>query len=170
MIRPSFIKEILNAKMTVKDWVIEVFYFNLIASFFRKCGRFIKRLFRWLPVLWNQEDWDYEYIYDLLEVKMKELRKDMSKDYWHDQKSVQRGIRQIDICLKRLDMWRNWTDYYKYPMDDIYNEPTEDGKGYIMKYASEENEKQRWGAYLFEQKNYDKFWKDFLAWHRGWWT
>ena len=43
---------------------------------------------------WNQEDWDYEYIYDLLITKMKELREEMSKDYWHDQKEVQR-IREL---------------------------------------------------------------------------
>lgn len=171
MIRPSFIKEVvLGTKMTIKDWTVELICYNPISCFLRKLGRFVLREIRWIPVLWNQEDWDSEYIYDLLEVKMKELRKDMSKDYWHDQKSVQRGIRQIDICLKRLDMWRNWTNYYEYPMDDVYSEPTEDGKGYVMKYASEENERQRLGANMFEQKNYDKFWKDFLAWHRGWWT
>lgn len=171
MIRPSFIKElVLGAKMTIKDWIVELVCFNFVSRFLRKLGRFILREIRWVPVLWNQEDWDSEYIYDLLEIKMKELRKDMSKDYWHDQKSVQKGIRQIDICLKRLDMWRNWTDYYEYPMNDVYSEPTEDGKCYVMKYTSEENEKQRLGALAFEQKNYDKFWKDFLAWHRGWWT
>lgn len=171
MIRPSFIKEVVqDAKMTIKDWVIELIYYNPISRFLRKLGRFILREIRWFKVLWNQEDWDSEYIYDLLEIKMKELRKDMSKDYWHDQKSVQKGIKQIDICLKRLDMWRNWTNYYDYPMDDVYSEPTEDGNYYVQKYASEENEKQRLGALIFEQKNYDKFWKDFLAWHRGWWT
>lgn len=156
--------------MNFKDYVIEFLFFNRLSSFLRKLGRFVLREIRWIPVLWNQEDWDSEYIYDLLEMKMKELRKDMSKDYWHSQKSVQKGIRQIDICLKRLDMWRNWTNYYEYPMDDVYSEPTENGKYYIMKHASEENEKQRLGALTFEQKNYDKFWKDFLAWHRGWWT
>lgn len=40
----------------------------------RKFGRFIKRLFRWLPVLWRQEEWDSGYIYDILDVKLKELR------------------------------------------------------------------------------------------------
>ncbi len=136
----------------------------------RKLGRFLLREIRWIPVLWNQEDWDFEYVYDLLEVKMKELRRNMSKDTWHDQKCVQKGIKQINICLARLDRWRNWPDYYHYPMDDIYSELTEDGKYYVMKHASEENEKQRLGAIDFEQKNYNKFWKDFLAWHRGWWT
>lgn len=165
MIKPSFTK----TKLNIKERIIDMLWYNSVIRFLKRLGRFIKREIRWLPILWNQEDWDYEYIYDLLEMKMKELRKDMSKDYWHDQKSVQRGIKQIEICLKRLDRWRNWPDYYEYPMDDIYHEPIENGC-YVMKYASEENEKQRLGAIDFEEKNYNKFWKDFLAWHRGWWT
>ena len=170
MIRPSFLKEIQELSMAFKDWVVETVCFNTISRFLRRLGRFILREVRWIPVLWNQEDWDFEYMYDLLEMKMKEIRKDMSKDIWHNQKVVQKSIKQIDICLARLDRWRNWTNYYYYPTNDIYSEPTEDGKYYVQKYASEENEKQRLGALTFEQKNYDKFWKDFLAWHRGWWT
>ena len=166
MIKPSFFKG--YSKMKIKDWLVEILWYNRLSCFLRRAGRFILRLIRWIPVLWNQEDWDYEYIYDLLEMKMKELRKDMSKDYWHDQKCIQKGLKQIEICLKRLDRWRNWPDYYDYPMDDIVHVPTD--KGYKVEYTSEENEKQRLGAITFEQKNYDKFWKDFLAWHRGWWT
>ena len=144
-------------------------WYNEFSCFLRKVGRFILRLFRWIPVLWKQEEWDYEYVYDLLEMKMKELRENMSKDIWHDQKQVQKGIKQINICLKRLDMWRNWTEYYEYPMDDIVYKEVEGGL-LSPSYTSEENEKQRLGALDFEQKNYDKFWKDFLAWHRSWWT
>ena len=169
MIKPSFFKEIQNLPMTVKDWVTEVVFFNPLSSFLRKLGRFILREIRWTPILWNQEEWDYEYMYDLIEMKMKELRKDMSKDIWHDQKVVQRGIKQINICLARLDRWRNWTKYYYFPMDDIIHVPTEDGC-FKIEYTSEANEKQRDCAIVFEQKNYNKFWKDFLAWHRGWWT
>lgn len=171
MIGPSFIKALKEDKnnISIKDWVEDVFWYSKFSCFLRKSGRFVKRLGRWLPVLWNQEDWDYEYIYDLLIMKMKELKEDMSKDYWHDQKEVQRGIKQIDICLKRLDMYLNWTNYYDYPMEDIYYEPTSNG---CMKmcYSSEENEKQRAGALDFEEKNFNKFWKDFIKWHRGWWT
>ena len=127
------------------------------------------RIGRWLPVLWNQEDWDYAYIYDLLIMKMKELRKDMSKDYWHDQKEVQRSIKQIDLCLERLDRYMNWEKHYYYPMEDIYYEPTEDGC-VKMCHASKANEKQRLGAIEFEERNFEKFWKNFVKWHRGWWT
>lgn len=172
MVRPSFIKSISvgeNSLMTVKDFLEEILWYNRFSCFLRRIGRFILRLGRWVPVLWNQEEWDFSYMYDLLVMKMKELKKDMSKDSWHNQKEVQRGIKQIDICLARLDRYRNWPDYYDYPMEDIYSEPTENGC-YKMCYASEKNEKQRLGAITFEQKNFDKFWKDFIKWHLGWWT
>lgn len=172
MVRPSFIKSLDidgNFKMTLKDWAEEILLYNRFSSFLRRVGRFILRLFRWVPLLWNQEEWDYSYIYDILILKMKELRKDMSKDCWHDQREVQKSIKQIDICLARLDRYVNWVDYYDYPMEDIYTEPTEDGC-YRMCYASEKNEQQRLGAIKFEEKNFNKFWKDFIAWYRGWWT
>ena len=166
MIRPSFLR---NGIMTVKDYIVELIAFSSFSCFLRRAGRFILRLRRWIPVLWKQEEWDYEFIYDHIELKMKELRDNMSKDVWHDQKEVRKGIKQIDICLQRLDRWRDWPKYYDYPMGDIACEEVEGG---FLKPVSTnpENEKQRLGAVVFEQKNYDKFWKDFLAWHRGWWT
>lgn len=169
MIKPSFIKGLNEEEMTFKDYIVEFLFYNKFSSFLRRFNRFVSRVIRWLPVLWNQEEWDYEYIYDLLAMKMKELRTSMSRDIWHDQKDVQKGIKQIDICLLRLDRWRNWPDYYDYPTEDIVHVPTENGC-YRLEYTSEENEKQRLGAISFEQKNFDKFWKDFLTWHRGWWT
>ena len=156
-------------KRTIKDSIIEIIWYNRFTCFLRRFGRLLLREIRWIPVLWNQEDWDYGYIYDLLEVKMKELKRDMSKDTWHDQKVVQKSIKQINVCLARLDRWRNWINYYDYTIDDIVHVPTKDGC-YVLKYTSEENEQQRLGAIEFEKKNYDKFWRDFLAWHEGWWT
>lgn len=158
-----------DLKITIKDYLEGALFHNSFSIFLRKVGRFILRLIRWVPVLWNQEEWDYEYMYDVLVMKMKELRKNMSEDCWHDSKEVQKRIKQIDICLRRLDMHRNWTKYYYYPMEDIYYEPTEDGCFRVC-HASERNEKQRLGAIHFEEKNFKKFWKDFVQWHQGWWT
>lgn len=169
MIRPSFIKRLNEEKTAIKDWIEEVVIDNRVSSFVRRVARFMKRIWKWIPVLWNQEEWDYAYIYDLLIVKMKELRKSMSKDYWHDRKEVQRSIKQIDICLARLDRYLNWTEHYYYPMEDIYYESTDNGC-VRMCYASEANEEQRSGAIPFEEKNFTKFWKNFVKWHRGWWT
>lgn len=84
-------------------------------------------------------------------------------------KGYKKRLKQIEVCLKRLDKWRNWLNYYDYSIDDIVHVPVENGC-YRLEHTSEENEKQRLGAIKFEQKNYDKFWRDFLVWHRGWWT
>ena len=155
--------------MTVKDYIVELLLYNDFSIFLRRVKRFILRLFRWIPVLWNQEEWDYEYVYDLLEQKMHDLHMNIAGDTWHDQKSVKKSLKQIEICLMRLSRWRNWAEYYDYPMDDIIYEKIEDGM-YHPVFNNPDNERQRLGAIEFEQKNYDKFWKDFLAWHRGWWT
>ena len=168
----DFIKKLQNfqsSPIKIKEHLIDILWHNDFSIFLRKFGRFILREIRWIPVLWNQEEWDFEYIYDILEMKMKELKKDMSKDTWHAQKDVQKSIKQIEICIARLNRWRNWPSYYYYPMDDIYHKSTKNG-GYVIGYSSEINEKQRLGANNFEQKNYDKFWEDFLKWHRRWWT
>lgn len=167
--KPQFIKGLTDSNRMVRNRIVGGLLYNAFSIFLRRIGRFILRLSRWIPVLWRQEEWDYEFIYDHLELKMRELRDNISKDTWHDQKEVKKGIKQIDICLQRLDRWRNWTKYYDYPMDDIKYEEVEGG--FLSPVSTNsENEKQRLGAIEFEQKNYDKFWKDFLAWHRGWWT
>ena len=44
-----------------------------IIKHIKKFERFAKRLTRWIPVLWKQEDWDYEYIYDVMQLKMEEI-------------------------------------------------------------------------------------------------
>ena len=76
MARPSFVKSLgINGdtEITIKDWLEEVLWYNRFSCFLRRVGRFILREVRWAPVLWNQEEWDYAYIYDLLIMKMKEL-------------------------------------------------------------------------------------------------
>jgi len=133
-----------------------------------KIFRFFKKLGKWLPIIWNQENWDYEFIYDLLEFKMKDLREAISKDKFTDRKRVRRNLRQIDICLKRMDVYLNWPDYYYYPMNDIYTKPLSNGCVQLA-YYSEVNEQQRLGAIKFEEDQYKKFWKSFIKWHRNWW-
>ena len=171
MVRPSFVKMLTSGdnKLSFKEFLLEVFWYNSFTTLLRRVGRFIKRLIRWVPALWKQEEWDYAYIYDLLIMKMQELRKSLSEDTWHEPKCVQRSIKEIDVCLARLDRYLNWTEYYDFPMDDIYYEDLENGCK-KMCYASEKNEKQRLGATDFEEKNFKKFWQDFIEWHRGWWT
>ena len=127
----------------------------------RKFGRFIKRLFRWLPVLWRQEEWDYGYIYDILDVKLKELRDCIAKDDIHADAPT--CLRQINICLKYLDRYRNADNYIKFPDEKprIVNNRLE---------TSEEYTSACLRLYEFEQGSRDKFWKRFVQWHSKWWV
>ena len=133
-----------------------------------KILRFLKRLPAWIKLCWNQEDWDYGYIYDLLEFKLKKLQQVIEQDTIHEPKDVNRSVRQIKICLQYLDRFRNWPEYYDYPMDDI--KWVEGDFGLCMKSTNSINEAKRKHATAYEQFNYEMFWKRFLQWHRSWWV
>ena len=167
--RPSFVKGIQDVKMNIWDWVIELLWYNLVAIWLRKQGRFIARLFRWIPVLYKQEDWDYEYMYDLIDFKMQELLKWIEKDDIHTQDCVNRGIRQIKIVRRHLDKYRNWEKYIDYPIDDIKHVPCEDGCC-MIEYTNPENDKKREAVHRFEMHHYEMFWKTLKKWHTNWWV
>ena len=159
----------LKTKSSISDKIIEYICYNEFSCWLRHVGRFIRRLPTFLRLCWKQENWDYEYLYDLIEYKLKEFLIAQQQDTWHVESETKRRAKEIKICLARLDRFRNWPNYYDYPMDDITWQPLENGNHKLV-FNNPENEKQRLGAYDFEKKNYDKFWNNFLKWHRGWWT
>lgn len=165
--RNLYIKQLKDVKITFIDELEDLLFYNPFSIFLQHLFRFIKRLPKWIKVAWNNEDWYYTYLYDLIELKLKDFLKAQEQDTWH--LGTERRIKEIKITLARLDRYRNWTDYYDYPLDDISWEPTENNC-LKMVHSNKENEKQRLGAIDFEQKNYDKFWKNFMKWHQNWWT
>ena len=132
----------------------------------RKIWRFINRIIKWIPILWKQEDWDYEYLYDLMEVKMRELQKCLKEDDLHLHSD--KYARQISICLAYLDRYRNWDNYIEYPTDDFKWVDCKNGCK-RLEHTNKINEIKRKKAIPYEQFNYDMFWKRFIQWHRQWW-
>lgn len=169
MIRPSFKKDVLDIKLHIKDYIVEWVWYNPVSIKLRHLGRYLKRIITWAPVMWKSENWDYEYIYDLMELKMKELLTAQREDDIHDPKEVKRCIRQLEITLARMDRFRNWPNYYDYPTDDFKWVPCENGC-VRLEHTDPDKDKQRLGAHDFETYNYNKFWKDFLKWHQNWWV
>ena len=130
----------------ILDTLEDIILYNRFSIFLRHVFRFIIRLPKYIKLAWLQEDWDVEYLYDLIEMKLKEFKKAQENDTWHVQHETKRRAQQIDICLKRLDRYRNWPNYYDYPMDDIIHVKVEDpnyGTCYRLEHTNEENEKQR---------------------------
>lgn len=172
MVRPSFIKSLnVDDKMTVKDWIVEIIWYNQPCIFLRRLGRFILRLFRWIPLLWNQEEWDFGYTYDILKHKIKEIRKCISQDTWHTSECVQEELEQIDSVLDHLDKYRNWTDYIEIP------EPPEDFQRFTpcengcstMNFTDEEHEAYD-KVHKFEEEHFNAFWDELKNHGGNWWT
>ena len=90
----------------------------------RHIGRFVKRLPSYIKLAWQQENWDYEYMYDMLEFKMKELYQGLCEDKRHAKHEVERRKLQIRVCLRRLDRYRNWDTYVDFPTDDLVSKET----------------------------------------------
>lgn len=162
---------VFKPSLNLWEKILDFIFYNKLSCFLSHFGRFIKRLPKYIKLAWDQETWDSEYIYDLIEMKLKELLKAQEEDTCHVKKETKRRAKQIKICLAYLDRYRNWVDYYDYPMDDIKWIDSPDYKGCKqMIHTNNRNEIKRKGAHAYEKFNYDMFWKRFLQWHQQWWT
>ena len=173
MVKPSFIKSLnIEDEMNVKDWIIEIICYNKLAIFLRKVGRFLLRVLRWLPVLWKQEEWDFGFTYDILEFKLKEIRKCIAKDTWHVKEEVEEELKQIDSCLDHLDKYRNWTEYIEIPETPReWGEPPKDPEIGLHEWRiTKEQEEAFKKAIEFERENYIAFWDDLKNNSSNWWT
>ena len=169
MVRPSFIKSLnTDDKMTIKDWVVEIVWYNQPCIFFRRVGRFILRIITWIPVLWKQEEWDFGYTYDILEHKIKEIRKCVSEDTWHTEECVKEELEQIDSVLDHLDKFRNWPRYVEVP--DPMNRWIKNDNGTSTLEFTEEEHKAYQKATEFEEEHYNAFWDEMKKNSGNWWT
>ena len=167
MVRPSFIKSLEDSKMTIKDWIIEILFYNPLSIKLRKIGRFILRLIRWIPVLYKQEEWDFGYTYDILEHKIKEIRNNITKDTWHTPDCIEEELTQIDSVLDHLDKFRNWTKYIDIPsspMDRLLETKTN-----TLEFTEEEHLAYQ-KAEEFEEEHYNAFWDELKEYSSNWWT
>lgn len=46
----------------------------------RRFTRRLKRLFKWTPVIWKDEDWDYEYLLKITQFKLEQMAELHVKD------------------------------------------------------------------------------------------
>lgn len=76
--------------------------------------RKISRVFQYIPVVWNNEDWDYYYLFILLKYKLSRMRKAQEQDTWHSNSHVYaKQIKQCEYLLDRLAK-----DEYLFPLLD----------------------------------------------------
>lgn len=138
----------------------EIFH-NPVSNFIRKQIRFVGRLCTWIPTIYADEDWDYNYLLDILQFKLLQMRKNIVADTIHD--DVPRTVKKIDLLLERLNRYRNSENYLgEFPssgeIEDMFEERAEGG--FRMRESTPEQIEYIHKSYKFEQKNWDKFFID----------
>lgn len=172
MVRRSFIREITDQKMELIDKLHDLLFYNKPICFVRHVGRFLVRLPDYLKLCWENETWDYEGLYNFIEVFLKQLRKAQEEDTWHAPHGIHRAIQQIDLTLAHLDRYRNWPNYYEWPeprFEETENHPKYGRLSKIV-YDDPDAEEKMNLVHRMEEKHYNAFWRLLKKYHNNWWT
>jgi hypothetical protein len=93
-----------------------------IKQFFRR----IYNLYRWFPIIWKDQDWDYSFIFDILKFKLKNQAEYIG---YHDRHmSAKRDAEIMMTCVRLIekvqDEWygREYFDYHKSELKFIDSE------------------------------------------------
>jgi hypothetical protein len=112
--------------------------------------RGVKNIFKWLPIVWKDRDWDDSYITEIL-IKKLEFTRDFylsGKAYSAEAEKIADEIKE---AIDRLHMTRDSWEFYEQPPHDIIEEkwgksdfkwiPTNDGTGSMYMEIEHENVK-----------------------------
>ncbi len=69
----------------------------------------IKNIIRWLPVVWNDRQWSYEYFWDIMYHKLFLMHDNFVKDDTHV--DSEQTAKQIARCMELVDRFRS--DWYE---------------------------------------------------------
>ncbi len=69
----------------------------------------IKNLIKWFPVIWKDRDWDHDFIFNILEFKLKNQSKDMATHNFHT--LAQYDSYKMNTCVKLIQKIRE--GYYE---------------------------------------------------------
>jgi hypothetical protein len=93
-------------KLYLENTIWQRFKRLFFYSWYYKVNNFlvsIKRLYTWLPVLWEDRDWDYGFILDILEFKIKQSRLYIEKYGSHLHKDIDtKSMRIAEILIDRI--------------------------------------------------------------------
>jgi hypothetical protein len=81
-----------------------------IKQFFRR----IYNLYRWLPIIWKDQDWDDHYIWEILKFKLKNQSKYIGTKDRHV--SAKRDAEIMMLCTRLIDKIQS-----QYPIDKVLN-------------------------------------------------
>jgi len=86
--------------------------------------RSIKKLWRWIPIIYKDRDWDYWYIYELLKYKLEDMENYMRKDgihvyNEHDADKIKTALRLLDRLQSEHYVQEYYDNVDKFTMEGI---------------------------------------------------
>ena len=156
-----------------------------------------KNLIKWSPTIWKQRDWDYSFIFDVLQKKIEFQRKELISANRHTR--IETDNRDMTIVLNLIERVRNehygteYLDYRetKFRFEDIESRPHhksleldiiwEDDDTFLSKYPStvrkvmkDKHELNKtdlcfWVAQYNQEKAHDLLFKILKERMRWWW-
>lgn len=121
-----------------------------VRYFFLDLGRRIKNLWRWLPIVWNDRDWDDGFIFEVLKFKLKNTADYTEQREWFV--GYEHEVSRMRLCVKLIErVQEEWygMEYFDYHTStfefipihynkdsyEMYSEIIEDNlDGYFKKY------------------------------------
>ena len=112
--------------------------------------RQIRKILRWIPILWRDRDWDYYFVYEILKQKLIDTEAYIRKDGLHvfnehDADSIKTAIEMIEKVQ---------TEYH---LDKYLSEATEWTKEGISK-STKDHDKARKELFNYLNNNIEKWW------------
>lgn len=161
--KPKWISEY---EFTFIDKVeIEIKYiFSSISAFFRNIIYGVKNLIYYFPVIWHDRYWDYEFMLDLLEIKIKQMRDGIKKD--NILAETDKYVSQMNDTLYHIICFKEASDRFEMMSQDRLKEIQ------LIQDETERNEMIR--KYYTDSMNYEDeqwglIWEHISDYGRHWW-
>ena len=112
--------------------------------------RQIRKLLRWIPIIWKDRDWDYYFIYEILKQKLIDQEEYIRKDGIHlynqeDASSIKKAIEMIEVVQM------------EYHIDKYLSEAkTWDTEG--MEKSTSDHDKAKQELFQYLSDNIEKWW------------
>lgn len=71
----------------------------------RRLIRKLRNLIRWLPVIWNDENWDHYYIFEILKKKLIFMSEDIRMNGHHV--SAEYDANKMMLCVRLIEKVQN---------------------------------------------------------------
>lgn len=80
----------------------------------------IIQLCQWLPIIWKDEDWDYDYLLILIQYKLKRIKACLWNNRIIEHKELRDTIIDINKCISAIDEYRSASEIY----NEYYEQPS----------------------------------------------